>query len=94
MTSKENELLTKIKEYVFDTKKRVLCDNSRWCGCTDGYCPTYDCGSLDKLKLYSDRQWLNTIKEIQNTYIDTGFEDLVNEVLAELRYKRPSGYKK
>lgn len=95
MTPKEYELLTKVKEYVFEPKKRVLCNNRWWCGCVDGYCPTYDCGALDKLKQYTDRQWLKVIREVLNLYGENiSFEDLVDEVLYEMLYKRPSGYRK
>ena len=93
--SVETELLTKIKEYVFEPKNHILCDNGWWCSLKDGYCPTYNCGALDKLKLYSDRQWLNTIRKIQNLLGDEiSFEDLVEVVLHEMRYKRPSGHRK
>ncbi len=87
----EKELVQKVKEYVFNESKRCVCDCRCWCGLEDGYCPTYDCGSLDKLKSYSDRQWLNTIRKVM-LEIDSilFFEEFVDEVLFEIKNKRPS----
>ena len=94
MSKEELELIAKIKERVFDERKCILCFNSFWCPTEDGYCPTYDCGSLDKLKSYNDRQWLNAIKKIQSIEPNISFEDLVDEVLCGMRHKRPSYCKK
>ena len=87
------EELKKIKEYVFDKGLRLLCDNCFWCALKDGYCPRYDCGSLDRLNAFTDRQWNNAIKKVKKYYSKTSlsFDDLVEEVLHELRYNRPRG---
>ena len=86
-----NEELQRIKECIFDKKKHLLCDNRSWCGNKNSYCPYYGCGSLDTLSKFTDRQWENTIKRIRSNYKEITFEDLVDEVLDELRYKRPRG---
>ena len=85
-----NEELQHIKEYIFDKKKRLLCDNRFWCG-NKGYCPYYTCGSLDRLDMFTDRQWESTIKKVKSRYKEITFEELVNEILDELLYKRPRG---
>lgn len=64
-----------------------LCDH--FCN-LDGYCPTYNCGNLDRLKRFSDRQWLNTINKMLKCYPNIEFEDLVLEVVYEIWHKRPA----
>ena len=46
-----NELVEKIKEFLFNNEIQYLCDTI-WCGLKDGYCPRYDCGLIDKLKSF------------------------------------------
>ena len=81
------ELIEKVKSFVFDTNRHWLCDH--FCN-LDGYCPTYDCGSLDKLKRYNDRQWLNSITKTLKVYPNIDFEDLVMEVVDDLWHKQPA----
>lgn len=50
-----------LKSRVLDERKRVLCQN-----CQIRYCPTYECGLLDKAKLLTDKQWDNIAKEVPN----------------------------
>ena len=79
------QLVDKVKEVVFN-KYRWLCNH--FCN-LDGYCPTYDCGSLDRLKRLSDRQWLNSINKILKYYPNIEFDDMVTEVVDDIWHKRP-----
>ena len=81
------QLVDKVKEFVFSKSRCWLCDH--FCN-LDGYCPTYNCGSLDRLKRFSDRQWLNTINEVLKHYPNIEFEDLVSEVVWDIWHKRPA----
>lgn len=78
-----------IKEAIFDKKHRFLCD-TRYCGLCDGYCPTYECGMLDKLKRYTDKQWQNSFNKVcKNGTIDMYIDDFAEELLEDLLHKRP-----
>ena len=44
-----------MKKVVLDEKERLLCHNCKW-----RYCPTYECGLLDKVKSLTDKQWDNS----------------------------------
>jgi hypothetical protein len=88
MCKDELELVNKVKEHILNQKQRYCCNHCK----VDGYCPTYDCGNLDRIKAYTDRQWLNTIKKTQRTYeFDLTFEELVDEVYYDIWFKRPRG---
>jgi hypothetical protein len=50
-----------LKAVTLDEKERVLCQN-----CQYRYCPTYECGLLDKANLLTDRQWNNIAKNVGN----------------------------
>lgn len=89
MNKEELKLVNKVKEYVLNKERRYWCNNQCLC---DGFCPTYDCGNLDRIKAYTDRQWLNTIKKAQRYYhFDLTFEELVDEVCYDIWFKRPRG---
>lgn len=81
----------KVKQYVFDEKKRMLCNVFGWCGLADGYCPTYECGALDRLKRYTDRQWENAVRYCKQHYIYDHVADLAEDVLDVLRFRKPRG---
>lgn len=66
--------LEELKEYVFGKGSRFLCHTS-YCGCKDGYCPRYDCGCLDKLKTYTDKQWRNAM-----SYVDAYYKAIVFDI--------------
>ena len=88
MNKEELELVNKVKEYILNKKRRYCCYQCS----LDGFCPTYNCGNLDQIKSYTDRQWLNTIKNTQRIYKNNlTFEELVNEVLYDITFKRPRG---
>lgn len=69
---------------------RFLCDH--YCN-EDGYCPTYDCASLDKLRRYSKGQWQKVVNEIVDCYKETEMsdDDIAQEVVYELYFKTPCG---
>ena len=92
MNKQELELVNKVKEYILNQKRRYCCYHCK----VDGYCPTYDCGNLDRVKAYTDRQWLNTINSVKRSYKDKlTFEELVDEVFYEMvQFKRPRGVAK
>lgn len=82
-----------VKNYVFNENRRMVCI-SMYCPNLDAYCPTYDCGLLDRYKRFTDRQWANAIKPYLNKYIphDIGSIDNVAEfALGDLRFRRPRG---
>ena len=62
-------VVEELKEYIFNKQPlyykecRFLCDTP-FCSNHEGYCPRYDCGCLDKLKTYTDRQWKNAMKYV------------------------------
>lgn len=47
-----------LKKRTLDERERVLCQN-----CKYRYCPTYECGLLNKCKELTDRQWDNIAKK-------------------------------
>lgn len=83
----------KVKERIFDPNKRKLCEcySLGWCGLEDGYCPRYDCGALDRLKRFTDRQWENAVRYCFANYIYDNIDALAEDVLEVLRYRRPRG---
>lgn len=90
-------LVERIKSYVFDKENSPVCSHCEWCDNRDGYCPTYDCTALDKLKSFSDRQWQNAIEKVMTSsyrWLTQPFGELVDEVLSILKYKKPSNTKK
>lgn len=94
MESDLSMTVKEIKEYIFDKKNRFLCDCREWCGCEVGYCPQYDCWSLDRLQRFSDKQWENAIKYAGDFETDERYYGnirfYVYEVLYYLRWKQPA----
>jgi len=80
-----------VKNYVFNGNERMLCHRS-FCPEKDGYCPTYDCGVLDRFKCYTDRQWENAIKPYLNEYIPHDIESIANVAkcaVEDMSFRRP-----
>jgi hypothetical protein len=63
-----------LKSRILDERERLLCHNCKW-----RYCPTYDCGLLDKCKELTDRQWDNIAKKENEAY--DGIWDVPYEVM-------------